>query len=126
MKVLQNVKEKLVNVAQKYTTFKDKIYLEKGSGIVCKDSNNGYNKSIEILASHEDLSADQPITFPRFDIIRSTSRDGYDSTHKKHLFTLDTDDEPTEGSKNLLTSGVLYEIINDLQMQINELKSNKQ
>ena len=126
MNIFNIVKEKITNKVKDIITVKDKIFMEQGSSVVCKDSNNGINKQVSIIASHINENYDEPQTFPRFDVVKTVSKDGSYSTHKEYMFSLAADKEPTEGSKNLLTSGALYEIINDLQMQINELKSNKQ
>jgi len=42
--------------------------------------------------------------------------------HLKNVLTLDADEMPTEFSNNLITSGTLFNIISNLQKQINELK----
>jgi hypothetical protein len=47
--------------------------------------------------------------------MKSTSRDGYVGNYKRHIMTLDVDDCPTEDSVKLLTSGQLYNCIQELQ-----------
>lgn len=109
----------------KNVSLRDKVYLENGSGFVCLDKKDSANKSVEIVPTHINPNLDNPADFPQFTVIKTTSKDGSIGTHKRTALILDTDNEPTEGSYKLLTSGLLYEIINDLQNQINELKNLK-
>lgn len=104
-----------IGVALKKLTLSDKLYMEKGSGLVCADKEGIINKRVEIIASHMDPDSDTPRNFPEFTVVKTTSRDGYIGTYKKVALILDTDNQPTEGSYKLLNSGLLYEIINDLQ-----------
>lgn len=121
--MLTKVLSKIYEIKNKLS-LGEKLYMEQNSGLVVKDSNNGYNKSVELLASHINPDLDVPQDFPEFRIIRSTSRDGYVGNYKRHIMTLDVDDCPTQDSCKLITSGQLYDIINDLQNQINELKNS--
>jgi hypothetical protein len=43
--------------------------------------------------------------------------------HRELALNLDTDESPIQGCHNLVTSGNLYKVINNLQEQIDELKN---
>lgn len=124
MKILLTIKNKMKELLNKKMTLRDKLYLEKGSGIVCEDKEDLTNKVVEIIPSHINRDLDFPRTFPEFSVVKTTSKDGQIGTYKKVALILDTDDEPTEGSRKLLTSGLLYEIITDIYNKIDELKNN--
>jgi len=124
MKILEEVKTKVSNTLNKYFSLKEKLYMDKGASLICKDKEGKTNKSIEIVANHIDPNLDNPISFPEFNIVKSVSTDGSYSLHKVHSLTLDADNEPTEGSKKLIVSGTLYEILNDIQTKINNLRED--
>lgn len=125
MEIFKKLTDK-IGVALKKLSLTDKLYMGKGSGLVCADKQGTINKKVEILASHIDTNLEDLNSFPQFTVVKTTSRDGQIGTHKKIALILDTDSQPTENSFKLLTSGLLYEIISDLQNQINELKSKIQ
>lgn len=123
MNILSNLKEKVLGILPKTkTSIKDLIYMEDGSSVMCEDKQNDCTKSTRVVAKHINEDLDTPIEFPTFYVIKTTSRDGMFSTHVKVALVLDADDEPIEGSKNLLTSGTLFSILSDLQDQIDDLK----
>ncbi|WP_287385529.1 hypothetical protein [Lachnospira sp.] len=124
MKILLTIKNKMKELLNKKMALRDKLYLEKGSGIVCEDKEDLTNKVVEIIPSHINRDLDVPRIFPEFSVVKTTSKDGQIGMHKKVALILDTDDEPTEGSRKLLTSGLLYEIITDIYNKIDELKNN--
>lgn len=123
MKILNKIENTIKEVANKTLTLKDKLYMGYGASFACKDKIGNTNKQIEIIANHVDESSENTEEFPSFKIIKTSSIDGLNSLFRKHSMNLDTDELPIQGSKNLLTSGTLYNIINDLQSQINELKN---
>ena len=102
---------------------KDATYMEDNASLVCKDKTDSATLSTSFTAQHINYDLDEHIEFPRFCIIKTAARNEGFGMHSKIACILDTDDEPTEGSKNLVTSGALYSIISDLQNQINELKT---
>lgn len=94
------------------------VYMKEGSAFVCQDKNNDSTVTVKLLAKH---STDEE-TPTMFTVTKTVSRNGQYGMHFKQLLNLDVDDSPTEGSKNLLVSGTIYDIITDLQNQIQELK----
>lgn len=123
--LLQALSRKISTAISKYLILKEGLYMEKGASLICKDKIGNSNRSVELVASHIDRDADIQIDFPQFDIVKILGKDGVIGMHVKHALTLDTDDFPTQDSKKLLTSGTLYEILNNLQNQIDELKSDR-
>jgi len=121
MKIINNIKQKL-EVLKKYI-LNNVIYMEKDSGIVCQDTNNGIINSVGIYPAHIDLGMDNPLEFPELNIIKTTARTDSNSMFKNKVLTLDTDDEPTPGSKKIITSGTLYNILLNIQEQIDDIKN---
>lgn len=108
----------------KNLTLDQQLLMEDGAAITCKDKINKVNKSVSIIPTHINMSLDQPVEFPEFSIIKKSGVDGSLSLNLRKVLILDVDDEPTEDSIKLLTSGQLYLIINNLQDQINELRDS--
>ena len=122
MEILKNLKTKVSQALRKCLFLNEQLYVGSNGSIVCKDKVGDRNLSTTIVATHVDLDADIPVEFPTFGVVKSSSVEGGYGTHKKYAFTFDTDDEPIMGSKNLLTSGTIYEVVKDLQSQIDDLK----
>lgn len=118
MSLLQKIKEKFSS-SKKVNTLSEPMYMMDGSAFVCQDKNNNVLKSTKIVAEHTNESE---IDFPRFIVTKTSFRDGMIGMYHKTSMVLDTDDEPTEGSKNLLTSGDIYKVVSDLQDQIEDLR----
>lgn len=123
MKLLTTIENKIKELVRKLT-LKEKLYMDQGASLICYDKIGNTNKQIEIIANHIDEFSENPDDFPSFRVIKTSSIDGTHSLYRKHSMNLDTDETPTQGSKNLLTSGTLYNIINDLQSQIDALKKH--
>ena len=115
MKILNKIENTIKEIANKTLTLKDKLYMGYGASFVCKDKIGNTNKQIEVTANHIDESSENPDDFPSFGVVKTSFIDGTHSLYRKYCMNLDTDETPTQGSKNLLTSGTLYNIINDLQ-----------
>lgn len=98
-------------------------YMGDNAAFVCEDKTDSAKLTTKLLAQHVNYNLDQPITFPRFCINKTTSLPGMIGMHSKNVLTLDADDVPTEGSNKLIVSDTLYHIVEDLQSQIDELKS---
>lgn len=113
MGLYKTVKDTLANIFNMGKS-QQSVYLEDGVGLICEDKDNSIRKSTKIVAQHSNYTADIPIEFPRFCVNKTTARIGAIGMHSKNVLFLDADDEPTEGSKNLLTSGVIYDVIQDL------------
>lgn len=122
MCIIMKLKEKLFNFIDKVLSIKQELVMEEGSSLVCRDKEGIVTKTVKIVPTHIDRDADIKIEFPQFDVISTISKDGQYNVIYKQLLTLDVDSEPTEGSYKLLTSGQLYNIISDLQNQIDTLK----
>ena len=113
----------LSNLFKKQKTVDEPIYMTSNASVVCSDKQNGTTKKVQINFQHIDPDADIQLEFPRIEVVKTSSKDGMIGMYRKHVMNLDTDDMPTEGSKNLLTSGVLYQIISELTQRIKELES---
>lgn len=123
MELLNKLKIAASTITSKIVSLKDKLYMEKGSALVCKDKEGIVNKSVEIVAEHIDHDADTVLDFPQFTIKKITSRDGQYNMITENVLVLDADEDPTEGSKKLVTSGKLFDIIVGLQGQIDDIYS---
>lgn len=123
MKLLEKISTSISTLINKTLSLKDKLYMEKGSALVCKDKEGIVNKSVEIVAEHIDHDADTVLDFPQFTIKKITSRDGQYNMITENVLVLDADEDPTEGSKKLVTSGKLFDIIVGLQSQIDDIYS---
>ena len=119
MDLLNNLKQKLTT-ALKIQSLNSPIYLEDGAQFVCQDHKNKKNMSTRIIARHV---GDDPDDFPKFQIYKTAALDGMFGMHRELTLNLDTDESPIQGSHNLVTSGNLYKVINNLQEQIDELKN---
>ena len=121
MKVITKIIDKFMNLfnGEKNVSVDYPIYFENGSALICKDKVGDANFTSRIVAEH----ADENRIYPRFTVINSSSRDGMFSMHVRKALTLDTDEMPTEGSDNLLTSGAIYYALNNLQKQIDDINS---
>lgn len=124
---IMKLKEKLTDLVKKVLSLDEELSMENGAALVCKDKEGIVNKSVKIVATHINPDADEQIDMPQFDVISQVSKDGQYSMHVKHMLTLAADDCLTEGSKKLITSGQLYEIVKELQNQIDVInqKINK-
>jgi hypothetical protein len=88
--------------------------MEDNSGFICKDKKVNTNLSTKLVAQHINDNPESPVDYPRFCIFKTSAIDGSYGMHSKLAMVLDTDDTPTEDSKNLITSGTLYNIIQNL------------
>lgn len=122
MNLLKSIKENITRIFKDAFCLNKELLMEKGSSISCKDVHGNVTSCIKIVPIHIDYESDEKGNFPRFDIVSTIGKDGQYNTIKKHVLSLNADETPIEGSKNLLTSGQLYNIINDLQSQIDILK----
>lgn len=122
MAFLENLKNKFTAM-NKNLNLNEPLYMEKGSSLICKDKEGDLNKQVAIIAEHVNYDLDEPTTFPKFSIIKGSSRDGSYSMYRKHVMNLDTDDVPTEGSHNLITSGALYEILQEINTRLENLEN---
>jgi hypothetical protein len=59
MNTLHKILSKISEIKNKFS-LEEKVYMEQNSGLVVKDSNNGYNKTVELLASHINPDLDVP------------------------------------------------------------------
>lgn len=118
---LSNLFNKKINSMVDNTT--KTIYMNDYDALVCQDKTDSATLTTKLMAQHVNYNLDQPITFPRFCINKTSALNGMIGMHSKNVLTLDADDVPTEGSNNLIVSNTLYHIIADLQSQIDELKS---
>ena len=121
MGLLTLAKTKITDLLKR-NVLAEPVYMEKNAAFVCQDKQDKATKTTRIIAEHINEDMDIPITFPQFSVTKTTSLQGMIGMHFKHVLTLDADDYPTEGSKNLLTSGAIFEVITELQNQIDELK----
>lgn len=102
--------------------FAQPIYMDRGSYLSCRDKTGRVNVQTRIVPEHIDFDLGEPITFPRFSVVKiGTKENGY-GMYARCALILDADETPVENSKNLLTSGTLYNIIADLQAQIANLQ----
>ena len=123
MNIISTIKQKITNLFNPGEETVDyPIYMTGNASVICKDKEGTVIKKVSIVPEHIDPDADIQLEFPRFSVIKVTSIEGLIGMHLKHVLVLDADDEPIEGSKALITSGTLYDIINNLQSQIDELK----
>lgn len=123
MSIFTNIKNKIFGNSSDDQNINSLIYLNKGAALICKDKTTDATLQTKIVAEHLDSDADVQIMFPRFSVIKTISKGGNYGMHSKLALVLDTDESPAQNSKNLLTSGTLFNIINDLQAQIDELKT---
>ena len=122
MNLLKSIKERITKIVDDTFYLDKELSMEKGSSISCKDICGKVINCIRIVPTHIDKESDDKINFPRFDIVSTIGKDGQYNIIRKHILSLNADETPTEGSKNLLTSGCIYNIISDLQNQIDALK----
>ena len=122
MNLLKSIKERITKIVDDTFYLDKELSMEKGSSISCKDICGNVINCIRIVPTHIDKESDDKINFPRFDIVSTIGKDGQYNIIRKHILSLNADETPTEGSKNLLTSGCIYNIISDLQNQIDALK----
>lgn len=126
MAILTNIKRTIQNIFRPTEEVKNvvnyPIYMGTNSAVICKDTIGTTTYKVIIAPEHIDLDADIQIESPRFCVNKVTSKEGMVGMTFKNVLILDADSEPTEDSKALITSGTLYNIISDLQEQINELK----
>lgn len=117
MSLLNTIKEKLY-ISKLKQTIDNPIYMRENARFVCSDTKNNVTVEMSIVPEHASNDTEEP----NFGVTRYSFREGQLSAHYKKVLNLNTDDAPIQGSKNLLTSGTLYHIINDLQTQITELQ----
>lgn len=122
MALLKKIKEKIIDI-KKLNILREPVYMQNNAAFVCQDKQDKVTKTTKIIAEHADDTPDIPIEFPRFIVTKTSSREGTYGMFHKVALVLDTDDEPIEGSNNLLTSGALFHTISILQEQIDELKA---
>lgn len=126
MAILTNIKRTIQKIFRPAEEVKNvvnsPIYMEKNAAVICKDTVGTTTYKTVIVPEHIDLDADIQIETPRFCVNKITSKEGMIGMTFKNVLVLDADSEPIEGSKALITSGTLYDIINNLQSQIDELK----
>lgn len=119
MKLLSTIKQKISNLFRnEETTINEPVYFDSGASIICRDKEGIVTMTSSIVAEH----IDDNTKFPRFSVVNTTAKEGMLSFNLKRILNLTTDNVPTQGSKNLMTSGDIYTVINDLQNQINDLK----
>ena len=114
--------DKIKSLFKSKLTVNQPVYAEDGASVICQDKDNGVIKQMSIVPEHINPNLDIPTTFPKFVVNKKTAREGMIGMHFARVLNLDTDEAPIQGSKNLLTSGTLYEILNDLQDQIDDLR----
>lgn len=119
MGLLSTLKQKITGTP-KEQTLSTPVYMESGAQFVCKDHINKANKIMAIVAKHVNNDIED---FPGFQVYKTSSRDGMIGMNRQLILNLDTDSDPTEGSKNLLTSGTVFNVVMALQTQIDELKA---
>lgn len=119
MNILEKLKQSLNVFKKDQFVLNDPIYMENSASLVCADKQGKVRKTARLFAKHVDQ--DNQDDFPSFQINKTSSIDGEYGMYSKNVLVLDADDVPTLGSKKLITSHTLYQIIEDLQCQINEL-----
>lgn len=107
---------------RKDQTIDGPVYMGKISSFVCRDKLSSSTVTTSLVAEHINPDAEEPLVFPRFVINKMSAIDGGYGMYSHNVLALDADDVPTEGSINLITSGTLYNILQNIQDQIDDLK----
>ena len=116
--MFEKIKEMFGVKKQVATKVNGPVVMEDGAVVICQDVGTDSTVTTKIIPQHVSDS----VSFPRFVVTKTTARHDSYGMWNKVMLALDADSVPSEGSINLLTSGAIYEVINDLQNQINELK----
>lgn len=101
------------------------VYMGKDSSFVCEDKLSNSTVVTSLVAEHINPDAGESIAFPRFVVNKTSALDGSFGMHSHNVLALDVDDVPTEDSINLITSGTLYNILQNIQDQIDDLRFTK-
>lgn len=117
--MFEKIKEMIGIKKQVATKINGPVVMEDGAVVVCQDVGTDSTITTKIIPQH----VSDNVNFPRFIVTKTAARHDSYGMWNKVVLALDTDNAPSEGSINLLTSGAIYEVINDLQNQIDELKA---
>lgn len=117
-----------INTIQKISKkkFDDIVEVGDNAAVVCETKYPAGSNIVKIYARHNYPDDENPGGIPNFYVNRRIVRQNQFGPRSKDIICLDADEFPTENSINLITSGRLYHIFQDLQNQINELKEQIQ